>query len=90
MYIYIYTRNTYMYIYIYTYIIERKRENNDKNKYTTLLCNMWPPCTSRPQMHLAGYLLQRVVDTHGSFLIRRQRGHPGVVLPLVVSNPANR
>ena len=23
--------------------------------------------------------------THGSFLIRRQRGHPGVVLPLVVS-----
>ena len=29
------------------------------------------------------------VCTHGSFLIRRQRGHPGVVLPLVISNPAN-
>ena len=27
--------------------------------------------------------------THGSFLIRRQRGHPGVVLPLVISNSAN-
>ena len=27
--------------------------------------------------------------THDSFLIRRQRGHPGVVLPLVISNPAN-
>ena len=25
----------------------------------------------------------------GSFPIRRQRGHPGVALPLVVSNPAN-
>ena len=28
----------------------------------------------------------RETRTHGSFLIRRQRGHPGVVLPLVVSN----
>ena len=28
--------------------------------------------------------------THGSFLIRRQRGHPSVVLPLVVSKSANR
>ena len=27
--------------------------------------------------------------THGSFLIRRQRGDPGVVLPLVISNSAN-
>ena len=27
--------------------------------------------------------------THGSILIRRQRGHPGVVLPLVISNSAN-
>ena len=27
--------------------------------------------------------------THGSFLIRRQRGHPGVVLPLVHSSSAN-
>ena len=27
--------------------------------------------------------------THGSFLIRRQRSHPGVVLPLVISNSAN-
>ena len=27
--------------------------------------------------------------THGSFLIRRRRGHPGVVLPLVISNSAN-
>ena len=27
--------------------------------------------------------------THGSFLIRRQRGHPGVVWPLVISNSAN-
>ena len=27
--------------------------------------------------------------THGSFLIRRQRGHPGVVLPLVIYNSAN-
>ena len=26
---------------------------------------------------------------HGSFLIRRQRGHPGVALPLVISNSAN-
>ena len=26
---------------------------------------------------------------HGSFLIRRRRGHPGVVLPLVISNSAN-
>ena len=26
---------------------------------------------------------------HGSFLIRRQRGHPGVVLPLVVSDLVN-
>ena len=25
-------------------------------------------------------------STHGSFLIRRQRGHPGAVLPLVISN----
>ena len=28
-------------------------------------------------------------STHGSFLIRRQRGHPGVALPLVISNSAN-
>ena len=28
--------------------------------------------------------------THGSFLIRRQRGHPGVALPLVIYNSANR
>ena len=27
-------------------------------------------------------------SAHGSFLIRRQRSHPGVVLPLVVSNSA--
>ena len=27
---------------------------------------------------------------HGSFLIRRQRGHPDVALPLVISNSANR
>ena len=27
--------------------------------------------------------------THGSFPIRRQRDHPGVVLPLVISNSAN-
>ena len=27
--------------------------------------------------------------THGSFLNRRQPGHPGVVLPLVISNSAN-
>ena len=26
--------------------------------------------------------------THGSFPIRRQRGHPGVVLPLAISNSA--
>ena len=32
----------------------------------------------------------QVLHTHGSFLIRRQRGHPGVVLPLVISNSANR
>ena len=33
---------------------------------------------------------ERERDTHGSFLIRRQRGRPGVVLPLVVSNSANQ
>ena len=27
--------------------------------------------------------------THGSFLIRRQRGHPGFVLPLVIFKSAN-
>ena len=27
--------------------------------------------------------------THGSFLIRRHRGHPGVVLPPVISTSAN-
>ena len=27
---------------------------------------------------------------HGSFLVRRQRGHPGVALPLVISNSANQ
>ena len=26
---------------------------------------------------------------YGSFPIRRQRGHPDVILPLVISNPAN-
>ena len=30
-----------------------------------------------------------ILCAHGSFLIRRQRGHPGVVLPLVISNSAN-
>ena len=30
-----------------------------------------------------------VVSTHNSFLIRRQRGHPGVVVPPVISNLAN-
>ena len=29
-------------------------------------------------------------EVHGSFLIRHQRGHPGVALPLVISNSANR
>ena len=28
------------------------------------------------------------MSTHSSFLIRRQGGHPGVVLPLVISNSA--
>ena len=27
--------------------------------------------------------------THGSFLVRRQRGHPGVVLPPVIYDSAN-
>ena len=27
--------------------------------------------------------------THTSFIIRRQRGHPGLVLPLAISNSAN-
>ena len=31
---------------------------------------------------------REAVITHGSFLIRRQRGHPGVALPLVVSASA--
>ena len=30
-----------------------------------------------------------LVCTHDSFLIRCQRGHPGVVLPLVISDSAN-
>ena len=30
-----------------------------------------------------------IPSTHGSFLIRRQRGHPGFVLPLVMPNSAN-
>ena len=34
------------------------------------------------------YLGDLVNLTHGSFLIRRQRGHPGVVLWLVISNSA--
>ena len=29
------------------------------------------------------------VCVQGSFLIRRQRGHPGVDLPIVISNSAN-
>ena len=33
--------------------------------------------------------LWRTGPTHGSFLIRSQRGRPGVVLPLVISNSAN-
>ena len=39
-----------------------------------------------------GTKLSRVsqrTSAHGSFLIRRQRGHPGVVLPLVISNSAH-
>ena len=28
---------------------------------------------------------QAVKSTHGSLLVRRRRGHPGVVLPLAVS-----
>ena len=31
-----------------------------------------------------------VVSTHGSSLIRRQRGHPGVVLPLVIYDSAKQ
>ena len=34
-------------------------------------------------------LLTSSQNGHGSFLIRRQRGHPGLVLPLVISNSAN-
>ena len=30
-----------------------------------------------------------ILEMHGSFLIRRQGGHPGVVLPLAISNSAN-
>ena len=38
----------------------------------------------------AGHVLgHHFTCTHGSFLIRCQRGHPGVVLPLVVSNSAS-
>ena len=33
--------------------------------------------------------MKTVLSTHGSFLIRHQRGHPGVVLPHVISNSAN-
>ena len=32
---------------------------------------------------------EHTIGAHGSFLIRRQRGHPGVVLPLVISDLAN-
>ena len=41
-----------------------------------------PACCLRPES-----VIQHC--THGSILIRRRRGHPGVVLPLVVSNSAD-
>ena len=34
------------------------------------------------------YIYSYDTCTHGSFSIRRRRGHPGAVLPLVVSNSA--
>ena len=36
----------------------------------------------------SGIRLASSLSTHGSFLIRGQRGYPGVVLPLVISNSA--
>ena len=35
------------------------------------------------------WVLNMALSTHGAFPIRRQRGHPAVVLPLVISNSAN-
>ena len=34
-------------------------------------------------------ITSKVACAHGSFLIRRQRGHPGLVLPLVIYNSVN-
>ena len=46
------------------------------------MCTQCPLVTHDPSPPHA------VTCTHGSFLVRRQRGHPGVVLPLGISNSA--
>ena len=79
MYVYIYIyicTHTYVYIYIYTYIIHMF--------LCIVSCMLLGRVSQQP--NLVRTLGQR---THGSFLIRRQRGHPGVVLPLVTSSSAN-
>ena len=55
------------------------------------VADLWPRLLhdvrrSQAALHVPGaWGLDILHRTHGSFLIRRQRGHPGVVLPLVIS-----
>ena len=68
----------YIYVYIYIYIyIERERD-----VYMYIYIHIY--------IHVYGMrtCICVRVRTHGSFLIRRQRGHPGVVLQLVIHNSA--
>ena len=70
----------YIYIYIYTYVYTHIGTTTPLGhvEYTS----SWVMALAQGGNHLS--------DTaHGSFQIRRQRGRPGVVLPLVISKKAS-
>ena len=63
---------------------DRRRSSKEGWDWRVLACSLgWVPSTWSPNGD------NQLRGTHGSFLIRRQRGHPGVVLPLGISNSAN-
>ena len=71
----------YIYIYIHTYIyVSDPLWGSSVKVGTTQRRLAWP--MRKDDTHKS----RSVIPTHGSFLIRCQRGHAGVVLPLVIYN----
>ena len=93
IYIYIYTHTyTFLYMYMHTFISYTNNTNVCNSTCSWLLANCLSAsssCASAWWPRFRAMLTIPCRCTHGLLRIRRQRGHPGVVLPLVISNSAS-